>query len=171
MKFRALALTLTLAACGNQPPGNAMTNAEVPDGPMPAGAPPLPKAPPLPNCDLPKLDFRAASNLGPKEQSRFSENFRVAFYKACGEKLFADGPLIDESSIDKSTLFVMNAPEANVTSIYFGRHAAPPNTLIETPFGDPPQIPSIEDLHEAIYCVMEGATDKEMEEQGRCLPD
>ncbi len=171
MKLRIFALALTLAACGNQPAGNAMTNAAVPDGPMPAGAPPLPKVPPLPNCALPKLDFRAASNLGPTEQARFAENFRVAFYKACGEKLFADGPLIDADSADISTLFVLNAPEANVTSIYFSPSAAPPAMLIESPFGDPPQIPSVADLREAIYCVTTGATEKEMEEQGRCLPD
>lgn len=171
MKLRILALALTLAACGNQPAGNVMTNSAVPDGPMPAGAPPLPKVPPLPNCVLPKLDFRAAANLRSKEQSRFSENFRVAFYKACGEKLFADGPLIDAESANKSTLFVLNAPEANITSIYFSPSAAPPAMLIEAPFGDPPQSPSVEDLHEAIYCATKGATPEEEERDGRCLPD
>lgn len=171
MKLRVFALALTLAACGNQPAGNVTTNSAVSDGPMPAGAPPLPKVPPLTNCVLPKLDFRAAANLGSKEQSRFSENFRVAFYKACGEKLFADGPLIDAESANKSTLFVLNAPEANVTSIYFSPSAAPPNTLIESPLGTPPQIPSVDDLHEAIYCAVRGATPEEEERDGRCLPD
>ena len=83
----------------------------------------------------------------------------------------ADEPLIDPDAYVKDTLFVMNAPEANVTSIYFGPSAAPPAMLLESPFRDPPQIPSVEDLHEAIYCLMVGATEKEMEEQGRCLPD
>ena len=171
MKLRVLVLILTLAACGNQPASNAMTNAAVPDGPMPPGAPPLPRVPPQSNCDLPKLDFRAASNLGPTEQARFAENFRVAFYKACGEKLFADGPLIDPDSNAKDTLVVLNAPEANVTSIYLSSSAVPHAMLIESPFGDPPQIPSVEDLHEAIYCAMVGATPEEEERDGRCLPD
>jgi len=170
MHSRWMILALVLAACGSQPAGNAVTNAQVPDGPMPPGAPPLPPAPPTPSCALPKLDF-AAANLDAKEQRRFADNFRVAFDKACVGKLFAEKPLIDPRSIDKSTLFIMNSPEANVTSIYFAPSAAPPNTLLESPFGEPPQVPSVEDLHEAIYCAVKGATPKEEEESGRCLPD
>jgi hypothetical protein len=71
----------------------------------------------------------------------------------------------------KDTVFVMNAPEANVTSLYFGPSAAPPAMLLESPFGDPPQIPSVADLHEAIYCWTRGATEEEQEASGRCLPD
>lgn len=172
MRLPLIVLLLTLAACGNPPPGNAMTNAAVPDGPMPAGAPPLPKAPPLPACDMPKLDFKAAPNLGPKDQARFTANFRVAFDKACAGKLFAKQPLMDADSPDKTTLFVLHAPEANVTSIYLGTAAGPPpRMLIESPFGSPPQIPSVEDLHESIYCAVVGATEEEQETSGRCLPD
>ena len=32
-------------------------------------------------------------------------------------------------------------------------------------------VPSAADLHEAIYCAVKGATAKEEEESGRCLPD
>ena len=167
----SIVVLFALAACGNQPAGNAMTNAEVPDGPMPAGAPPIAKAP-VQSCDPPKLDFAAAPNLGPKDQARYVENFRAAYDKACAGKLFADRPLIDEGTTRKSTLFVLNAPEANVTSIYLGTTAGPPpRMLIESPFGTPPQIPSVDDLHESIYCAVIGATEEEQETSGRCLPD
>lgn len=167
----SILFAFALAACGNQSGGNAMTNAAALDGPMPAGASPIGKAA-VRDCDPPKLDFSAAPNLGPKDQARYAANFRAAFDKACAGKLLADGPLIDEGSTDKSTLFVLNAPEANVTSIYLGTTAGPPpRMLIETPFGDPPQIPSVDDLHELIYCMRIGATEEEEETSGRCLPD
>lgn len=165
MNLRILPLALSLAACGNQPAGNTMTNA-------PATAPTqaVPKTSPQ-RCDMPKLDFRAADTLREKDRARFTENFRIALDKACSEGLLEGDPLIDERAHVKDTIFVMNAPEANVTSLYFGSSAAPPAMLLESPFGDPPQIPSVEDLHEAIYCWTKGATEEEQETSGRCLPD
>ena len=171
MRFRILAIALTLAACGAEPAGNAMTNAKIADGPMPAGAPPLPKVPAQQNCAMPKLDFKAAETLRDKDRARFTDNFRVALDKACTEGLLEGQPLVDERAYVKDTIFVMNAPEANVTSLYFGPSAAPPAMLLESPFGDPPQVPSVEDLHEAIYCWTKGATEEEQETSGRCLPD
>ncbi len=160
-------LFLALAACGNQASGNA----QAPDGPMPAGAPPLPKVAAEPNCAMPKLNFSAAETLGEKDRARFTDNFRVALDKACTEGLLEGEPIVDERAYVKNTIFVMNAPEANVTSLYFGPSAAPPAMLLESPFGDPPQVPSAEDLHEAIYCWTKGATPEEEETSGRCLPD
>lgn len=122
-------------------------------------------------CAVPTLDFRAAPVLGAKDQAAFTANFRAAVGKACDEGMFADAPLIDREASAKDTLFVLHAPEANVTSIYFSPSAAPPRMLIESPFGDPPQIPSAEELHEAIYCAVVGATPEEEERDGRCLPD
>jgi hypothetical protein len=161
---------LALVACGGEPTGNAMTNADVPDGPMPAGAPPLPQVA-AQSCAMPKLDFRAAGNLTANDRSKFTGNFRVALDKACAEGLLEGDPIVDERAHVRDTIFVMNAPEANVTSLYFGPSAAPPAMLLESPFGDPPQIPSVEDLHEAIYCWTRGATEQEQETSGRCLPD
>lgn len=162
---------LALAACGNQPAGNDMTNSQVPDGPMPAGAPPLPKAAPLQKCDLPKLDFTEAANLDAKARARFTDNFRVAFDKACAEGLMGGDQLVDQDATAKDTIFVLDAPEANVTSVYFNPRGPSPRMLVESPFGDPPQVPSVEDLHEAIYCWTKGATEEEQETSGRCLPD
>ena len=148
-----------------------MTNAQVPDGPMPAGAPPLPKAPPLQKCEMPRLDLSSVETLTDKDRARFTDNFRIAFDKACAEKLFDDNYLTDERSHDRSVLYVVAANEANVASIYFAPSGAPPATMMEVPFRDPPQIPSVEELHETIYCWARGATEEEEETTGRCLPD
>lgn len=164
-------LFLALAACGNQPATNAMTNAAAPDGPMPAGAPPLPKVAARENCAMPKLDFSAAETLTEEDRTRFTENFRVALDKACTEGLLEGEAIVDERAYVKNTIFVMNAPEANVTSLYFGPSAAPPAMLLESPFRDPAQIPSVDDLHEAMFCWLKGATPEEEETTGRCLPD
>lgn len=171
MKALAFALALAIVACGNQPAGTAMTNAAVPDGPTPAGSAPLPKVPAEQRCAMPKLDFRAAGALSGEDRARFTDNFRVALDKACTEGLLEGEPIVDQRAHVKDTIFVMNAPEANVTSLYFGPSAAPPAMLLESPFGEPPQVPSVEDLHEAIYCWARGATEEEQETSGRCLPD
>ena len=164
------ALFLTLVACGSEPAGNAMTNAQVPDGPMPAGAPPLPKAAAQPKCAMPRLDF-AVQGLSEKDRARFTDNVRVAFDKACSDKLIADGLLTDERSHDRTVLHVVGANEANIASIYFAPSAAPPATMMEVPFGIPTRIPSVDELHETIYCWAKGATEEEQETSGRCLPD
>ena len=164
-------LFLALVACGNQQAGNAMTNAAVPDGPMPAGAPPLPKAPPQQKCAMPRLDFNDAKRLSAKDRAAFTENFRVAFDKACTEGLMGSEPLVEWGAAVKDTIFVLDAPEANVTSLYFAPPGSVQRMLLESPFGDPPQVPSVEDLHEAIYCWTKGATEEEQETSGRCLPD
>jgi len=154
---------LAVAACGAAPESNAVAGeASVRSG----AATHSPK-----NCDFPMLDFRAASELTDKEKASVAANLRTAFDRACGEGLFADRPLVDSRSFDRSLLYVMNAPEANVTSIYFGPSAAPPAMLLESPFRSPAQIPTVEELHEAIYCAMRGATPEEQERDGRCLVD
>ena len=159
-------LALMLAACGSQPANNSAANASVPE-------PTAAAAPSNMTCAPPKLDFRTAK-LSAAEQAKFTANFRAAYAKACSEGMFAKEPLIDPEAIDRSTLFVMNAPEANVTSIYFGPSAAPPAMLLESPFITPDggrHIPGADDLHEAMYCAVIGSTEKEQEETGRCLPD
>ena len=161
MKRRSLPLFLALAACGNQPAGNAAAN---------AAAPPV-EVPKPPHCAMPNLDFSAAEGLGEKDRAQFTDNFRAALDKACSEGLLEGDPVVDERAYVKNTIFVMNAPEANVTSLYFGPSAAPPAMLLESPFGEPPQVPSSEELHEAIYCWTKGATEEEQETSGRCLPD
>ena len=158
-----LTVAFAAAACSAAPESNAVAGNAPGES---EAAKPMPK-----NCDFPKLDFHAASELTEKEKASFTANLRAAFDRACGEGLFAERQLVDSRSYDRSLLYVMNAPEANVTSIYFGPSAAPPGMQLESPFRSPAQIPTVEELHEAIYCEMRGGTPEEQERDGRCLVD
>ena len=93
---------------------------------------------------------------------RTSANFAKAYAKACGKGLIKGQAL-------PRRLFLLNAPDANVASIYErdGR------MVLEYPFlaGGKPNVPTADELHEAIYCAVKGATQAEQEESGRCLPD
>ncbi len=68
--------------------------------------------------------------VGTTARTRLDENFTVALAQACAEGLLAKQPLVDPRSKQKNTLFIANAPEANVASIYFNEGA----TWIEGPF-------------------------------------
>jgi hypothetical protein len=97
---------------------------------------------------------------------RTSANFAKAYAKACTEGLMKSKPLV---SAKERRLYLANAPSANVASIY----ASKGRTLLEYPFvaGGKANVPSTDELHEAIYCAVHGASTKEQEESGRCLPD
>ena len=91
-------------------------------------------------------------------------SFNRAYAKACSEGLLKKPLAIGNK------LFLINAPEANVASIYKDKG----RTVLEYPFvtGDGhAHAPPPDDLHEAIYCAVHGASAKEQEESGRCLPD
>ena len=99
---------------------------------------------------------------------RTSKSFGVAYSKACAGH-YLKTPLINSGTKDKR-LFLHNAPSASVASIYVtsGR------TVLEYPFvseNGKTKVPSMNQLLEAIYCAAHGATAKEQEESGRCLPD
>jgi len=94
--------------------------------------------------------------------AKTTANFDKAYAKACKEGLFKAKPLIAAKS---GKLFLVNAPDANVASIY----DAEKRTVLEYHFDS--GAPTAEDLHEAIYCAVHGASAKEQEDSGRCLPD
>jgi len=89
-------------------------------------------------------------------------NFSKAYARACAEGLIKGQPL-------PPTLYLFNAPDANDASIYRSGKAM----LLEYPFvsGGKVNVPSVDDLHEAIFCAVQGASVKEQEESGRCLVD
>jgi hypothetical protein len=71
---------------------------------------------------------------------------------------------------------VINAPDSNVASFYRqAKDAANPDDMVlEFHFltqDGAVQVPSADDLGEAIYCAVHGASAKEEEESGRCLAD
>jgi hypothetical protein len=99
-----------------------------------------------------------------------SANFAKAYAKACGEGLLKKKPLVDAKAKDKAHLILLNAPEANIASIYLNAGKMLLEYPFVTDFGKA-SVPSADDLHEAIYCAVHGASAKEQEESGRCLPD
>jgi hypothetical protein len=90
-------------------------------------------------------------------------NFAKAYSKACAGGLLEKRPL-------PSRLFLLNAPNANIASIY----KSGGRMVLEYPFLDSDRrthVPDAAELHEAIFCSVHGASQKEQEESGRCLPD
>ena len=95
-----------------------------------------------------------------------SANFSKAYARACAEGLFKAKPLV---SVKDKRLYLSNAPNANIASIYAGKR----RMLLEYPFiaDGKSNVPTADELHEAIYCAVHGASANEQEESGRCLPD
>ena len=94
-----------------------------------------------------------------------SVSFNKAYARACGE-----GLLKTKRLAVSGRLFLINAPDANVASIYARRN----QTVLEYAFVDHDgrtHVPTVAELQEAIFCAVHGASAKEQEESGRCLPD
>ena len=157
----ALLAALLLAACGQQGPADdnvAVANAAAK---QPAG-----------NCTPPALALANGDRAPESEQLKETEaNFATAYKRSCG--LLKDKSLIDPQAADKGELLLVNAPEANVASIYLSEIDGN-RMVLEYPFlttDGKSQVPSAGELEEAIYCNVHGATPEEQEESGRCLVD
>jgi len=109
--------------------------------------------------------------------SRTNANFAAAYGRACAQGLLRGRSLIDAGA-QPDRLFLRNAPDANVASIYLdgdeGAPAAARRMVLEYPFltaDGAVHVPGTEELGEAISCHVQGASAEESEETGRCLPD
>jgi hypothetical protein len=99
-----------------------------------------------------------------------SANFAQAYKQACAAGMLKSRPLIPVNGANAGKLFLTNAPSANVASIYPGEG----RMVLEYPFVDSHGkvgVPDAAELKEAIFCAVVGASDKEQEASGRCLPD
>ena len=88
-------------------------------------------------------------------------------------EVLADKPLVDPKAADQARIFLVNAPEANAASIYLS-DVDGSRMILEYPFltmDGKSQVPAAEELEEAIYCAVVGATAEEQEKSGRCLVD
>jgi hypothetical protein len=124
-------------------------------------------AAPPPHCapvDLALAEKRMPPTFRGKPFRETSANFAKAYAKACAQGLLKTKPLAMSGR-----LFLVNAPDANVASIY----SLDGRTVLEFSFvaGGKVNVPSVGDLQEAIYCAVHGASATEQEESGRCLPD
>jgi hypothetical protein len=153
---------LLLAACGQeaQPEGNNVAGANVAEGPAN-------------QCTLPILAMADNAQLESKLLDETKAHLATAYKGACDKGLLNDKPLIDPKAADQHKLFLVNAPEGNVASIYLSEVDGN-RMVLEYPFlttDGKSQVPSTEELAEAIYCAVVGATREEQESSGRCLVD
>jgi hypothetical protein len=99
-------------------------------------------------------------------------NFSTAYARACAKGLLKEKALIDPTGAIHDRLFLLNAPAANVASIYLPEDRA--STVLEYPFltdDGQTHVPPTDELEEAIYCTVHGATPDEEGSSGRCLVD
>ena len=124
-------------------------------------------------CVPPTLAMADSAQLASSLLDETTASFATAYKVACEKGLMKDEPLIDPKASDPGKLFLINAPEANVASIYLSEVDGN-RMMLEYPFlttDGKTQVPSAKELEEAIYCAVHGATQDEQEKTGRCLVD
>ena len=155
---------VALASCGKGGPqdGNSVSTATVASAVAPR------------DCKAPTLAMAGeAQSLKSDQLKEAQANFETAYQKSCTDKLLAAKPLVDPKAADQEHIFLVNAPEANVASIYLSEVDGS-RMVLEYPFlttDGKSQVPSAAELEEAIYCAVVGATSEEQESTGRCLVD
>ncbi|HMI40946.1 MAG TPA: hypothetical protein VK485_06930 [Sphingomicrobium sp.] len=166
-----LILCMVLVACRQESPPER--NSAALANTVAVAQPPSQCAPPaLAIADGDKA-FRDAFGESSAALGQTRANFSTAFGRACAKGLLKGKAFIGPKAADQSQLFLLNAPEANVASIYLPEGGAN-QMVLEYPFltGDgQTNVPSTDDLEEAIYCSVHGATPEEQESSGRCLVD
>ena len=157
-----LLTSVALAACGQgaQPESNSETAANI-----------VEQAPA--KCPRPELALADGAELQSDLLEEAKANFITAYQRACDKNLLKDRPLIDPKASNQDRIFLINAPEANVASIYLS-DVDGSRMVLEYPFlttDGKSQVPTADELEEAIYCAVIGATPEEQESTGRCLVD
>ena len=142
--------------------------------PAPA-APPPQSTPNIPACAPPPAVEAGRALGGRKDAADLVRiNFSTAYLRSCFKGVLRKGPLVRPGSVPPGILFLKNAPEANTASIYQEEKKGRPGRMVlEYPFFDRGVFrpPSADELEEAIFCAIQGASEAEQEEEGRCLVD
>lgn len=118
--------------------------------------------------------FRKAFAPGSTLLEQTRESITQAFARSCASGVHKREPVHKVGDFDSSKLALVNAPEANVASIMWRAENESARLVLEYPFltsDGQAHVPSADELAESIYCAVVGATSKEQEETGRCLPD
>jgi hypothetical protein len=180
-----LSLSLSLASCGqggeatrNAAPPAAVANVATP-APRPPAAPPSGCAP-APTLALSE-DFADPRHMfapGTTAIRRLEAEFAAAYRGACARGVLRGRTLIAAGAAERDRLRLRTAPDANIASIYLNGEESEAATarhmVLEYPFltaDGVAHIPSESELGEAIFCAIQGASQREEEESGRCLPD
>lgn len=126
------------------------------------------------DCSGPTLAMAGEDRSLKSDQMKETQaSFDAAYERACAKQLLTDKPLVDPKATDQNQIFLINAPEANVASIYLSEVDGS-RMVLEYPFltiDGKSQVPTADELEEAIYCAVRGATPEEQEASGRCLVD
>jgi hypothetical protein len=182
MRASFMPLALLATGCGDGVSDNkvaAVNHVEAvrsPPAPAPKPSSGLASECPLPPTLALSDSFGAAGKLFSPDSSPFRQTkaaFEAAYSRACASGILRETPLIPLGAARPSALLLKNAPDANVASIYRDGDGDRPMVL-EYPFitGEGAiRVPTGEELGEAIFCAVHGASDQEQEESGRCLVD
>jgi hypothetical protein len=176
---------LALAGCGNGAGATRNAGHSAPVAKAATRTAPAPVAlqsscAPPPNLALPQdfTDPRHAFAPATAAFHRLETNFALAYRGACERGVLRGRALIPAGAAEHDRLLLKNAPDANLASIYLdGEEGAPRATrhmVLEFPFltaDGAAHAPTGEELGEAIFCAVHGASQQEEDESGRCLPD
>jgi hypothetical protein len=122
----------------------------------------------------PEPGLERSFNFPAVDFAKLEANFKAAYSQACGEKLLAGEPLVPAGVPHPGKLFAANAPDSNVAAIYRGGDDGRGDMMLEYHFlgtDGSRSMPSVDDLHEAIFCAVHGASAQEQDDSGRCLAD
>ena len=98
--------------------------------------------------------------------------FDTAILQACLKRVLRGRSLVLPNSVPPGKLFLKNAPDSNVASIYQEqKNGRPGKMVLEYHFfvHGSVMVPTAEEMEEAIFCAVQGVTSEE--DEGRCLPD
>ena len=126
------------------------------------------------DCAAPLLVLAGSdTKLSDDVVAKTKANFANAFGRSCVNGILESREFYDPRAGDLGRLFLLNAPDANIASIYVSK-ADGNRMVLEFPFltaDGQSHVPSTEQLEEAIYCKVIGSTPEVQEKTGRCLPD
>ena len=133
---------------------------------------------PVPAIELaePKADFAARFSRTSDARRKTETAVREAFRTACAKKLITGATIPKLSGVTTERIFLENWPDANAALIEADQLTGGTGwrLMLGYPFvasDGSVNVPSPEEIEEAIYCAVRGATEQEQEESGRCLPD
>ena len=140
------------------------------------GAGPAACAIPIVQVPAPDNNFAAKFADGSALRKRAEANVAAAFRSACAKGLLAGATIPKLEGVSTRQLFLENWPDANVASIEADQLTGGTGwrLMLGYPFvasDGSVNVPSAEEIEEAIYCAVGGATEQEQAETGRCLPD
>ena len=112
---------------------------------------------------------------GTPRRRKLEDNIRAAFKAACKSGLLKGSTIAQLGGVSSRRLFLENQPNANVASLEADKRTDGSSRLV---LGFPyvaadrsVNVPTSAEIQEAIFCAVRGASQKEQEESGRCLPD